>query len=463
MSTSSRRRGALIIGPLLALGLLLLLAALPDPLPMEQRLMAAIFVLAVVWWITEPVPLYVTGMLAAFLSSLLLGPLADTFGARAFDYRDFLSPFASPVVVLLFGGFVMARVFSKQNLDLEFSRLCLARLGRRPKRVLFGVMLLTAGMSMWMSNTATTAIMVASMLPLVRGLPRSSPIARAFLLGIPFAANIGGMATPIGTPPNAIAIGLLADRGIHLSFLSWMLGAFPLSMILLGIAYGLILLFFRFGNDEIEIELPKGDGSSHRGLIYGTFAVTVLLWLSDALHHVPSALVALLPVSVFSLAGLFAKEQLRDIAWDILLLIGGGLALGVGIQQTGLGLSLVKAMALDSLSPTAATLVLGALMAALATLISNTASSNIILPLAMTVAAAAPTQMAVSVGLCASLGMALPISTPPNAIAYGSERLSVKDMAKVGLLITVLGLLLTVVYERVLFQWAPGFLPGAGL
>ena len=463
MSTSLRRRATLIVGPLIAFALVIVLGLLPSPLPVEQRLMAGIFVLAVFWWIAEPVPLYVTGMLAAFLSSLLLGPLAGPLGARVFDYRDFLSPFASPVVVLLFGGFVMARVFSKQNLDLEFSRLCLARLGRRPRRVLFGVMLLTAGMSMWMSNTATTAIMVASMLPLVRELPRSSPIARAFLLGIPFAANIGGMATPIGTPPNAIAIGLLADQGIHLSFLSWMLGAFPLALLLLALAYGLLLLFFRFGDAEIEIELPRGNGTSHRVLIYGTFVVTVLLWLSDAVHHVPSALVALLPVSVFSLAGLFAKEQLRDIAWDILLLIGGGLALGVGIQQTGLGLSLVKAMALDSLSPLAATLVLGALMAGLATVISNTASSNIILPLAMTVAAAAPTEMAVSVGLCASLGMALPISTPPNAIAYGSERLSVKDMARVGVIITVLGLLLTVAYERVLFQWAPGLFPGAGL
>jgi solute carrier family 13 (sodium-dependent dicarboxylate transporter), member 2/3/5 len=462
MSTPLNRRVSLIAGPLFALTLILILGLVPEPLPVEQRLMAGIFVLAVTWWIAEPVPLYVTGMMAAFLSSLLLGPLAAPLGAQTFDYRDFLSPFASPVVVLLFGGFVMARVFSKHNLDLEFSRLCLARLGNRPRRVLFGVMLLTAGMSMWMSNTATTAIMVASMLPLVRELPRSSPVARAFLLGIPFAANIGGMATPIGTPPNAIAIGLLADQGIHLSFLSWMLGAFPLSLILLLVAYGLILLFFRLGDDAIEIELPKGNGSSHRWLIYGTFGVTVLLWLSDALHHIPSALVALLPVSVFSVAGLFAKEQLRDLAWDILLLIGGGLALGVGIQQTGLGLSLVQAMALDSLSPAMATLALGALMAGLATMISNTASSNIILPLVMTVAAAAPTQMAVSVGLCASLGMALPISTPPNAIAYGSERLSVKDMARVGVLITVLGLLLTVVYEHVLFQWAPGFFPGAG-
>ncbi|MCB1161703.1 MAG: DASS family sodium-coupled anion symporter [Candidatus Krumholzibacteriia bacterium] len=455
MSPQRRRQVALAAGPLLGL----FVASLLGGLPSAQRIMAGVFVFAVHWWITEPVPLYVTGVVTAFASALLLGPLGPSFGAPALDYRLFLTPFASPVVVLMFGGFVMARVFSRQNLDLEFSRFCLARFGLRPRRVLLGVMLLTAGMSMWMSNTATTAIMVASLLPLVRGLPRESPLARAFLLGIPFAANIGGMGTPIGTPPNAIAIGLLADRGVHLSFLAWMAGAFPLMLLMLAIAYALLLAFFPLGGSAFTLDLPAGGPASRRGLVYGTFAVTVLLWLSDAVHHIPSALVALLPVCVFSVAGLFDKEHLRDLAWDILLLIGGGLALGVGIQATGLGESVVRVLALDGLPPLAALAIVGAAMALLATVISHTASANVILPLALTVAAAWPARMGVAAALCASLGMALPISTPPNAIAYGSERLSVRDMARVGALITVLGILLTVLYESAVFRWLPGLFP----
>ncbi len=456
--SAQHRRLALAIAPLLALLTALLLVGLAP----AQRVMAGIFVLAVLWWISEPVPLYVTAVVAAFLSALLLGPLAPVFGAASLDYRDFLSPFASPVVVLMFGGFVLARVFSRQNLDLEFARFCLARFGQRPRRVLLGVMLLTAAMSMWMSNTATTAIMVASLLPLLRGLPRESPLSRAFLLGVPFAANIGGMGTPIGTPPNAIVIGQLADRGIHLSFLAWMAGAFPLMLAMLFIAYWLLLGAFRLRDDDLVLALPAGGQTAHRGLVYGTFAVTVLLWLSDAVHHIPSALVALVPVSVFAIAGLFDKEQLREIGWDILLLIGGGLALGVGIEQTGLGAGVVGALGLDRLSPLAALLVMGAAVAGLATVISHTASTNILLPLALTVAAASPTRMALAVGLCASLGMALPISTPPNAIAYGSERIDVRDMARTGALITVIGLALTVAYESALFAWLPGLFPDAG-
>jgi solute carrier family 13 (sodium-dependent dicarboxylate transporter), member 2/3/5 len=449
---------------LLATGVLIALLAyqLFQFLPGQQRLMATIFLLVVFYWVTEPVPIYVTGILAAFLSAMLLCPLAPHFGLEPLNYRDFLSPFASPVVILMFGGFVMARVFSKNNLDLQFSRLCIARLGKRPARVLLGMMLLTAVMSMWMSNTATTAIMVASILPIIRVLPRGSNVSRAFLLAIPFAANIGGIATPIGTPPNAIAIGQLADQGIHISFISWMVAAFPLMLVLLLISFGLLLLFFPLGKEDLELKIPDNAMVANRTLVYSVFGVTVLLWLTDHFHHIPAALVALVPVCVFTMAGLFTKEHLRDISWDILILIGGGLALGVGIKQTGLGLTVVQSLSLDTLSPPVAMLIMGTVMAVLATFISNTASSNIILPLAMVVAGSSPTLMGVSVALCASMGMALPISTPPNAIAYGSELIEARDMARVGALITIISVMLIMVYENALFRLLPGIFPGAG-
>ncbi len=191
-----------IVGPVLGFLAYLLLSGLP----LDQRIMAAIFVATVFYWVSEPVPLFVTSILAASATGLFLGPLAAHVGLEALDYRIFLSPFASPVVVLLFGGFVMAFVFSKNNLDLEFSQMILARVGSRPPVVLASMMIITALMSMWMSNTATTAIMVATALPLVRGLPADSNFTRALMLGIPFSANIGGIGTPIGTTPNAIAI-----------------------------------------------------------------------------------------------------------------------------------------------------------------------------------------------------------------------------------------------------------------
>jgi solute carrier family 13 (sodium-dependent dicarboxylate transporter), member 2/3/5 len=447
---------------LVALGLGIAAALLTGALTPSQRLMTGIFVAVVVCWITEPVPIYVTGILASLLCALLLGPLAPPFGAESLDYTSFLSPFASPVVVLMFGGFVMARVFSANNLDLEFCRFSLSRFGSKPGRVLFGMMTLTAVMSMWMSNTATTAIMIATILPIVRVLPKGSNLSRAFLLGIPFAANIGGLGTPIGTPPNAIAIGLLAEHGVSISFLGWMAGAVPMVVVMLLVTYALIRLAFPLREEFLSFETKTGARTANRGLVYGTFMVTVALWLTDIFHHVPSALVALVPVCVFAVSGLFDKEMLRSLSWDILLLIGGGLALGAGIRQTGLGVRVIDGLALESLGPTGTLLVLGGAMALLATFISHTAAANIVLPLAMLAPSMSPVMVVVCTTLCASFGMALPISTPPNAIAYGSEMIEERDMAKVGAVVTVVGVLLTVFYEKILFQLVPTLITGAG-
>ncbi len=447
-----RRVFFLLAGPLLGLGT----AALLGGLPPEQRIMGGLFTLTVFYWIAEPIPLYVTGILAAFLSALFLGPLAPHFGGEVMNYRQFLHPFASPVVVLLFGGFVMAKIVSKLNLDLEFAQTVLSRLGGSPSRLLGGLMLLTAFMSMWMSNTATTAIMVAAVLPLVRSLPEGSNLSKAFLIGIAFSANVGGIATPVGTPPNAIALGLLAESGQGLSFFTWMVAALPVATLLLALVFVLLRYFFPVKGGSIHLEIPKAPRTMHRKKVYATFGLTVLLWVTDAFHHIPPALVALLPVIAFSAGGLLDKRELRDLNWDILLLVGGGLALGTGIKETGLGDSLVAALDLGGVSPLILTLGMSLLIALVATFMSNSAAANTILPIAMTVAAAGESvPIIVTVTLCASLGMALPISTPPNAIAYSSEMLRVKDMAKVGVLVTLVGVLLTLFFERFLFQALP--------
>lgn len=441
-------------GVLLAAVTLLLTAALPA----QQRVMAAIFVLTVFYWITEPLPLYVTAILAAFLTSLLLGPASRWFGMAPLAYQPYLAAFASPVVVLMFGGFVMATVFSKNNLDIEFCQMILRRLGTRPQVILIGMMLLTAAMSMWMSNTATTAIMVATVLPFVRRLPPEAGMRRALMLGIPFAANIGGIATPIGTPPNAIAIGLLAESGHQVTFLAWMLASFPVMIGLLAVTYGLLTILFPIRRDQFQMEMGGRPSIAHRGLVYTTFFATVLLWMTDTLHGIPSALVALVPVVVFAIAGLLPKRRLREISWDILLLIGGGIALGVGIKQTGLADTLATTLLPSSLSPLGSIVVLGSAAALLATFMSNTAASNIILPIALSAAVAAPTTTLIPVALCASYGMALPISTPPNAIAFGSEMIEARDMFRAGLIVTVLGILVTLAYVQLLPKLLPSFL-----
>ncbi len=447
-----RRESLLVIGLVLSVLVFLLLPNLPR----EQRIMAGIFVLAVFYWVTEPMPIFLTAAIGAFLSALLLGPLALLVGAKPFDYTIFLSPFASPVVVLMFGGFVLANVFSKNNLDLEFCQTILVRLGSKPNRVLFGIMAISALMSMWMSNTATTAILMAAVLPLIRAMPKEAKLARAILLGIPFAANIGGIATPIGTPPNAIAIGLLHEEGTHVSFLAWMLAGFPVMMILLVITYFLLRAFFPTRRDHFAIAVDERPRVANRTLIYATFFATVALWVTDWIHGIPASLIALVPLAVFSGAGLVNRRLVRELSWDTLLLIGGGLSLGVGIKQTGLAETVVATCVPAGLHPLVGLALFSAGVAVLGTFMSNTAAANIVLPLAISVAGALPERMGITVALCSSFGMALPISTPPNAIAYGSELIDARDMLRVGIAVTVFGVALAFAYQVVLFKLAPG-------
>ncbi len=433
-----------VVGLILALAVFAISGALPTP----ARLVAAVFTTVVFFWITEIIPLYVTALMGAVAIQLLLDPLAHLFGFEPYRYSLFMSPFASPVVILMFGGFFLARIFAKYNLDVSFANSVLTRLGSRPSVVLAGIMGLTAFLSMWMSNTATTAIMVAAMLPVVRKLPKGSPFARALMLGIPFSANIGGVGTPIGTPPNAIAIGLLADRGINVSFVQWVLYGVPPMLVLLILCWAALLLFFPPGKEagDLRISTAQEGAASRHGIVYTTFALTVLLWLTDFWHGIPSAVVAMLPVLVFSVAGLSNRRDLRELPWEILLLIGGGIALGAAIQETGLSRSVVELLNLNALSPLMAGLIMGTLTALLATFMSHTASANLVAPIALSLSGADPIYFAAVAALSASYGMALPVSTPPNAIAYGSDMIAVSDMLKVGLLMTLFGVVLSLFY-----------------
>lgn len=418
-------------------------------LAMAPRIVASVFLIVIIFWITEVFPLFVTALLGPFLMALLLGPLAPELGMEAMDYRIFIYPFASPVIVLLFGGFLMARVFSTYHLDTEFSGFFISRLGNNPKFILLGFMALTAFMSMWMSNTATTAIMVTSVLPIVRKLPEGSRFTKALLLGIPFSANIGGIGTPIGTPPNAIAIGMLSDAGRQISFFKWMCAGIPPVIVLLLFTWVLLMFLFPTGQKDLEIRIEevKRAKRSIRYFIYGTIAVTIILWLTDALHGISSSLIAMIPVIVFMITGLCGKKALREISWEVLFLVGGGISMGVAITKTGLGNIIIDTLNLKEVGLVYAGLIMGGMAALLSTLMSNTASSNLLIPIAISLSSVNPVFMAITTAICASMGMGLPISTPPNAIAYGSEMISVKDMFRTGIIITLLGVLLVVLYE----------------
>ncbi|HSG27329.1 MAG TPA: SLC13 family permease, partial [Candidatus Krumholzibacterium sp.] len=238
------------------------------------RITLGIFTTAALLWIIEPFPLYVTSFIIVILEVIFLGRAGGPLKLDGTGYSMFLTPFFGSVVVLFLGGFVMAGAVKRYGLDERISRSILRKVGTSPARLLFGMMATTAFLSMWISNTATTALMVAVAIPVLRNFPKDEPFRKAIILGIPFAANIGGIGTPIGTPPNAIAMGILEQMGNGLSFTGWMLRGIPVVIVLLLAAWASLYRLFPPGIDRIEIELPEKEERLDRKsmLILSVFA-----------------------------------------------------------------------------------------------------------------------------------------------------------------------------------------------
>ncbi|MBL9190160.1 MAG: DASS family sodium-coupled anion symporter [Opitutaceae bacterium] len=429
----------------------------PCSAPREAALMGGIFVLAAVLWVTEALPLFATSLLVIGLELVLLANPGGWAGlgfaaGPAPSYREILGLAVDPVLVLFFGGFVLAQAAAKEGVDRAISVWLLRPFGMRPRYVLLGLMLITLLFSMWMSNTATTAMMLALVAPMVASLPAGEPFRKAMVLGVPFAANIGGMGTPIASPPNAVALGFLQQAGHRVAFLDWLLVAVPLMLGLAGLAWLLLLRCFPATVGAIRLEPATGPLTRRGWIVVGIFAVTVLLWISDWLHGLPASVVALLPAVALTATGIFTRDDLGRIEWSVLILIAGGVALGAGVQRTGL--DRIAVQWLPASDGGGLGLLAGLVLATMAvgTFMSNTAVANLVLPIGISAAAISgpgvgisPVQVGLSIAMAASLAMALPISTPPNAMAYARGEVATRDMARVGLVIGALGALLIIV------------------
>jgi solute carrier family 13 (sodium-dependent dicarboxylate transporter), member 2/3/5 len=422
-------------------------------MPREAAFMAGIFVLAALLWVTEALPLFATALLVIGLQLVLLAnpgnwPGLGFASGDSPGYRAVLHGAADPVLVLFFGGFLLAEAAVKERVDRSMSALLLNPFGERPGFVMAGVMLVTALFSMFMSNTATTAMMITLVMPLLAQMPREEPFRKGLVLAVPVAANIGGMGTPIGSPPNAVAVGYLQNAGQPLGFLPWMLVAVPLMLVMLAFGWWLLWRFHRPHTGGLRIR-PQGEPITGRGwFVVGTFTVTVLLWLTDRWHGLPASVVALLPAVVFTASGVLSRTELNRIEWNVLILIAGGISLGAGMTMTGLDRVIVGWLPVgggQSLLLLLGVLVLATIL--LSTFMSNTAAANLLLPIGVTAATVAgaganTVQMTLCIALAASLAMSLPISTPPNAIAYARNEFTTRDLVRVGVWIGAAGAVL---------------------
>ncbi len=444
-------RALVILAAALALGALVARLQ-PAGLSEAGCITLGIFTVAAVLWMLEPFPLYVTSFLIVILEVIFLGRSDGPLGLGPKGYAIFLSPFFDPVVVLFLGGFVLARAVKRYELDERISHLILRRFGSEPGKVLLGMMITSAFLSMWISNTATTALMIAAAIPLVRTFDADEPFRKAIILGIPFASNIGGIGTPIGTPPNAVAIGILAQLGQRVTFLQWMLRAIPVVVVLLVLCWYMLCRLYPPRLAAVRLRLRKDEPLDRRSaFVLAVFGVVIVLWLTSSLHGVPSAIVALIPLVVFFGLGILEHEDLEDLGWGILFIIGGGMSLGVAMRESGLSNWIVEQVPLEGMGAVPILFVLAAAAAALTTFISNTATANLLIPIVVGVAAIDAGTSAVVVAIASSAAMILPISTPPNAIAYGSGEVRVGDMMKAGSIITAFSVVFIAVFVHVVF------------
>ncbi len=424
-----------------------------------QHILFIIFTITAMCWILEPIPVYATslfamGALAISISDSGLWVIHDYLlqidKEHLISYKAVLNSFSSPVIILFIGGFSLAIASTKYKLDLNLARILLKPFGHKPVFVILGIMFVTSCFAMFMSNTATTVMMLAMITPVIAVLPKGDRGIKAIVFAVPIAANIGGIATPVGTPPNAIALGFLTGEN-SISFMQWMKIAFPLAVVAVLIGWALICLIFPFKKGEtINLKIDSKFNTDWRSIIvYITFAITILLWMTERLHGVNSYVIALIPLIVYTCTGIIKTSDIKTMNWDVIWLIAGGIALGDALGKTGLASKLANMVDYAQYSGLVIVILLSVIGWALSNFISNTASANLMIPIAMAVISQAgdsigiPTPMVLM--FCAisiSFAMSLPISTPPNALAYATGYISNRDIMVIGGLISVVCLAL---------------------
>lgn len=428
---------------------------LPESASEAARRTAVIFVFAGCFWAMELIPLYATSLLVVLLNVFLLARPGGVLDMDASGYQEFLVPFASPVIMLFFGGFVLATVLHKHGLDKRIARRLVQLFGEKPFFVMLGMMLTTALLSMWMSNTATAAMMIGLVRPLCEQLDEDDPFRAGLVLSIPFSANIGGIATPVGTPPNAIALGILAQHGIQIRFLDWMKMALPLALLLLLVVAAVLNLLFRPKHERVNLQIPDPGPMRGKDIAVSLIVLlTIFLWLSSGWHKIPEALVGLLAAGLYATTKLLDKEDFKNLDWDVLILMWGGLALGRGMELSGLSTWIVG-LPLFDLGGAALVAVACAVAILMSTVMSNTATATLLIPIIIAIPTGSPLILAVTVALSCSFAMALPVSTPPNAIAFSSRMIRGQDMFRTGAIISLLAWAILLLGYRIVL---PGIL-----
>lgn len=410
---------------------------------------------AISLWVTEAIPPF-------SVSILIVGFLVFVMGkSEAYDAIQYLQTWSDSVIWLFLGGFFLAEAMKKTKLDLLLLKAVLPKFGNNPVYVLWGLMLVTAIMSMLMSNTATTAMMIATISPLFTRLNESSNLSKALLLGIPAAASVGGMGTIIGSAPNAIAVGALEKLGHPISFLEWMMVGTPLALILLFIFWRVLVKKYEINKTEsldfsFLQETPAIHSNRveflHKIIVLVILAVTLFCWLMSKWIGIPVAAASGIPIVGLTITGVLSEKDIRQLPWDTLMLVAGGLALGLAIEEQRIAAHFVEQISHIQVSFIMLLSLFGFITVILSNFMSNTAATTILIPMGVSLLAMVggndihPMILPLVIGLSASCALFLPVSTPPNAIAFSTGLIKQSEFRLGGVIIGFLGPILSMLW-----------------
>lgn len=421
-----------------------------------------IVVLAAGLWALEPIDPAATALLVIGLLVLLVGlPLEiwPNWGReRGFvAWQAFVEPAGSSIMVLLLGSLMMSAGAARTGLDLLAGRALIRAARGRPGRLVAALLLGSAFVSLWTSNTATAAVMIAMTRPIWSRGPVG--LAPAAVLAILLGANVGGFASPVGTPPSTLVFIGLAQAGFPIPFHEWLLRGLPLAAAPLLAGWFMIRRVAPWPEVSLDGLMPANSpqADTPRWRVHVTIAVillTILLWVTSAWTGVPVGAAALVPIALLPACGVLGPRDLRALEWDVLLLILGGLALGEAMQLTGLGTLAVGALPIDALPPTALVLATAAVAMALSVFMSNTAVANLLWPIVATLTVSicaargldgrASASLMISAGFAVAMGagiaMPLPVSTPANALGARTGVIRTGQLLAVAAAVAVAGL-----------------------
>jgi sodium-dependent dicarboxylate transporter 2/3/5 len=454
------RQNKIILFLLSALLSLILVLITRDPgfNPTQDYVLFILF-FAVGLWVTEAIPPFAVGI-------LIIGFLVFTMGQIGnMDVNRYVQTWSDGVIWLFLGGFFLAEGMKKSKLDFQLLQFTVPKLGKESRYILLGFMLLSAILSMVMSNTATTVMVLAALAPIIKSGQNS--IQKPLLLGVAGASAFGGMGTIIGSAPNAIAVGALESIGIKISFVEWMMFGIPVALLLTFLFWWFLLKKYKLADYQLDlsyIQVRQAEQSEHaeeekikKRIVLIVFLITVILWITSAWTKIPVSAVSGIPIVLLTMLGIIDADDVRTLPWDTLMLVAGGLALGLAVQEQGLVNHFINQIREFHVSGVMLVIIFALISVTVSNFMSNTAAVSILLPVSISIAAIIPgiepSILPVVIGLSASCALALPVSTPPNAVAHSYGKLTQSEFLFGGLIMGIIGPLFITFWIFVLKGW----------